>query len=387
MPSLAAVMAQRWILRKGSARGGFRYVTTGGKPVCEGVRARAEALRIPPAWTDVHVAVAPEAAVQAWGYDAKGRKQYRYHDRAAERGQLRKYYRVRQMARDLPAIRAAVARDLRPPRPAPAARGRTTAAGEPSALTRRRVAAGVVRLIGEAFFRVGSERYAAENRTFGLTTLRKRHVTVHGDRVVFDYVGKKSIRQRQTVCDPELVAFVGELLATPGPRLFRYRTAEGSWADLSARDVNEYLHDTLGVPYSAKDFRTWGGTLKLATFLADVGPARSPREAQRHVVTALRCVAAELGNTPTICRQAYVHPMVIARYLDEGTTIAPFLARAAGRKSRPGDGQLPEERALIGFLDRYFPERRRRRGERRRRGREVVSDRRDARALDAAEAA
>jgi DNA topoisomerase-1 len=385
-------MKQQWIRRLGSARGGFRYATTGGKPVSDAVRARVEALRVPPAWSDVHVAASADAAVQAWGFDAKGRKQYRYHDRAAERGQLRKYYRVRQMARDLPAIRAAVTRDLRATRPRRGGRsattGSATTAEATAALTKRRVAAGVVRLIGEAFFRVGSERYAAENRTFGLTTLRKRHVAVRDGRVVFDYVGKKSIRQRQTVCDAELVAFVGELLATPGPRLFRYRTDEGAWADLSARDVNEYLHDTLGVPYSAKDFRTWGGTLKLATFLADVGPGKTPREAQKHVVIALRCVAAELGNTPTICRQSYVHPMVIARYLDEGTTIAPFLARATARKLGAADGQLPEERALIGFLDRFFPERRRRRDRRRRGAREEVGERRDARALDvAAEAA
>jgi DNA topoisomerase-1 len=364
-------MAQTWILRKGSKRGGFRYLTTGGKPVSDSVRARIEALRIPPAWTDVHVAASPSAAVQAWGFDAKGRKQYRYHDAAAERGQLRKYYRVRQMARDLPAIRQAVSRDL------------TRVPGK--ALTRRRVCAGVVRLIGEAFFRVGGERYAAENRTFGISTLRKKHVTTHDDRVVFDYVGKKSIRQRQTVTDPELVAFVKELLDTPGPRLLRYQE-DGAWSDLSARDVNEYLHDVLGVPYSAKDFRTWGGTLRLATILADIGPAPSEREARKNVVTALRLVAAELGNTPTICRQSYVHPLVIARYLDEGETIAPFITRATLRAAGAGTtpapaAQLPEERGLIRFLDRYFPERRKKARDRRRRGRDAADDRRDARAV------
>jgi DNA topoisomerase-1 len=369
-------MAQQWILRKGTKRGGFRYVTTGGKAVAPGVRARAEALAIPPAWTDVHVAASPSAAVQAWGYDAKGRKQYRYHGRAAERGQLRKYYRVRQMARDLPGIRAAVARDL----------GAAPRGGKPAPLTKRRVAAGVVRLIGEAFFRVGSERYAAENKTFGIATLRKKHVTRLDDRVVFDYVGKESIRQRQTVCDPQLVAFVDALLATPGPRLFRYQDEEGRWRDLISRDVNEYLHDTLGVPYSAKDFRTWGGTLRLATILADLGPAGSEREARKNVVTALRCVAAELGNTPTVCRQAYVHPMVIARYLDEGGTIAPFLTRAAVRRATSDAPQLPEERALIGFLDKFFPERRRKR-DRRRGARDTAADRRDGRALDDARAA
>lgn len=359
-------MAESWLLRKGTKRSGFRYVTRTGAPAPAAARERAAALAIPPAWRDVHVAASAAAAVQAWGYDAKGRKQYRYHDRAAERGQLRKFHRMRRMAKDLPAIRAQLARDLR-------ARG----------LTRRRVAAGVVALIAEAFFRVGSERYAEENRTFGVATLRKRHVAVRDGRAVFDYVGKESVRQRQTVCDPRLVKFVRELLRSPGPRMFRYQADDGRgrahWCDLTARDVNEYLHDVLGVPYTAKDFRTWGGTLRLATILADLGPGATPRETQKNVVVAVRLVAAELGNTPTVCRQAYVHPIVIARYVDDGATIAPFLAGPA--RARAVAGHPPEERALIRFLDRYFPEQRTQRRDRRRRGRAEAADRRAARAV------
>ena len=355
-------MAQQWILRKGTKRTGFRYVTAGGKPVPSATRARIEALRIPPAWTDVHVATSPSAAVQAWGFDAKGRKQYRYHDRAVERGQLRKYYRVRRLAHDLPAIRGALETDL--------------ASG---ALDRRHVAAGVVRLIAEGFFRVGNERYAEENATFGIATLRKEHVELHDDRAEFRYVGKKSIEQRQTVCDPALVEFLRALSLTPGYRLFRWCDDAGEWHDLTARDVNEYLHDLLGVPYTAKDFRTWGGTLRVATILADLGPAASEREARRNVIVAVRCVAAELGNTPTVCRASYVHPMVIARYLDEGSTIAPFLGRAGRPVPRRAgaSGHEPEERALIRFLDRYFPERRARRRDRRRKARAEAADRRD----------
>lgn len=373
-------MAQQWFLRAGTPRAGFRYVTTGGKPAPATVAARAAALVIPPAWSDVHVAASPSAAVQAWGFDSKGRKQYRYHAKAAERGQLRKFYRVRQMGRDLPAIRATLAHDLR-------------GAG----LAKRRVAAGVVRLIGEAFFRVGSERYAEENKTFGASTLLKRHLADHGDRVVFDYVGKEGVRQHQIIVDPQLAAFLRELLATPGRRLFRYTDDEGKWANLSARDVNEYMHDVLGVPYSAKDFRTWGGTLRLATILSDLGPGQSPRETQKNLVTAIRLVAAELGNTPTVCRKAYVHPIVVARYLDAGSTIAPFLLRAAVRRQsarvaahgRGHEGHPPEEQALIGFLDKYFPERRGpKRRDRRRGAREAASDRRAARAVaDVADAA
>jgi DNA topoisomerase I len=343
-------MSERWILRKGTRRSGFRYVAATGAPVtAEATLARIEALRIPPAWTEVHIAPSPGASVQAWGFDAKGRKQYRYHDRAVERGQLRKYYRVRRLARDLPGIRAALDRDL--------ARG---------TLDARHVAAGVVRLISEGFFRVGNERYTAENATFGIATLRKEHVTLHDDRAVFRYVGKKSIEQHQTVCDPTLLEFVRALMLTPGYRLFRYCDDDGEWRDLTARDVNEYLHDLLRVPYTAKDFRTWGGTIRVATILADFGAAASEREARKNVITALRLVAAELGNTPTVCRASYVHPLVIARYLDAGATIAL------------GPGERAEERALIRFLDRYFPERRRKR-DRRRRSREA-SDRRDLRA-------
>ena len=369
-------MTPQWILRKGAKRSGFRYVTPSGKPAPESVKARAAALVIPPAWTDVHVAASPTAAVQAWGFDAKGRKQYRYHDKAAERGQLRKFYRVRQMARDLPAIREAVAKDFRG-----------------KGFTKRRVAAGVVRLIGEAYFRVGSDRYAEQNKTFGIATLRKKHAAVHEDRVVFDYVGKESVRQHQVIFEPGLVAFVRELLATPGPRLFRYQSKgdDGKlhWHDLTSRDVNEYMHDVLGVPYSAKDFRTWGGTLRLATILADLGPGKNPRESQKNLVIALRLVASDLGNTPTVCRKAYIHPIVIARYLDEGSTIAPFLTRAAVKRAtaraaahgRGHEGHPPEERALIGFLDKYFPERRTHRRDRRRRDRDAGGERRAARAV------
>ena len=329
------------ILRRGTPARGFRYEREGGGAVRDRrTLARIDALRIPPAWRDVHIAASPRAAIQAWGYDARGRKQYRYHERAAERGQLRKYYRVRRLACDLPDIRRRLERDIR--------------RSEPS---RERIAAGVVRLIAEGFFRVGGERYARENRTFGITTLRKSHVTIERDRISFSYVGKLSKDQWQVVVDRRLAEFVRAMRRVPGTRLFRYRGADGKWHDLGARDVNRYLRDTLGVPYTAKDFRTWGGTLRLATVLAEMGPAQSEREAKKNVVLAIRLVAAELGNTPAICRASYVHPMVIARYLDEGITIADFPPRGRGRG--PG-AHAPEEAALIRFLDEYFPERRRR---------------------------
>ena len=335
---LPAAPGMRTIRRLGSKRTGFRYVDETGRPVRDRrTLDRIDRLRVPPAWTEVHIARSPTASIQAWGTDARGRKQYRYHARAVERGALRKFYRVRAMAKELPRIRRRVDADA--------------ASREP---TRDAVAAAVVRLIGEGFFRPGSERYTKENRTFGITTLRKSHVSVEGDCVFFRYVGKGSIRQRQCVSNHALARLVRRHLETPGARLFRYRAGR-RWTDLSARDVNEYLRDRVGVPYSAKDFRTWGGTLRAATVLAELGPATSATQAKRNVATAMRLVAAELGNTPTICRKSYVHPIVVGKYVDEGATIE------LPRRHRPGQDGIahsPEERALVRFLDEHFPERR-----------------------------
>lgn len=331
---------QRWITRHGRKRSGFRYRSPGGQLVHQTrVLERIEALRIPPGWRDVHIAANARAAIQAWGMDAKGRKQYRYHTRAVHQGAQRKYYRVRSLAHHLPEIRQRIWTDFQ---------------GE--GLDRTRVAAAVVRLIAEGFFRVGSERYARENGTVGIATMRKRHVRVKGDALIFTYVGKGSIAHRQVVVDAALARFMDEVMRSPGPRLFRYRAGEG-WSNLTARDVNEYVRRLTGVRFSAKDFRTWGGTLRVATVLSDLGAPANAREATHNVVLAVRLVAAELGNTPAICRQSYVHPIVIARYLDGGNTIVPEPVRGV----RPaGSIHEPEERALIRFLDRYFPERRRR---------------------------
>ena len=326
-----------WILREGS-KSRFRYARSDGRLVRDArTLERIRMLAIPPGWSDVHVAASPRTSVQAWGLDAKSRKQYRYHARAVERGQLRKYYRVRELAKDLPELRRRIRRHA--------------AERVPS---RRAAAAAVVQLVSESFFRIGSERYAEENRTFGIATLLKRHVDIVEGHAVFTYVGKRSIRQRQVVANKSLARLVARHLRTPGARLFRYQE-DGRWRNLTAREVNAYLHDTLGVPFSAKDFRTWGGTLRAATVLAELGPARTETEAKRNVATAMRLVAAELGNTPTICRKSYVHPIVVAKYLDEGATIE------LPRRHRPGRDAIahsPEERALVRFLDEHFPERR-----------------------------
>ena len=331
-------MAQKWIIREGSKSKGFRYKAASGSGISDAAQlARIDALRVPPAWRDVHISTNPRAAIQVWGFDARGRKQYKYHPRAVEKGELRKYYRVRQMARDLPTLRARIQRDFRR-----------------QGLSKERVCAGIVRLIAHGFFRVGSEKYQKENNTFGITTMRKSHVTVDGDAVEFEYKGKRRITQRNVVVAKDLARFVTALLKTPGPRLFRYQE-DGKWYDVDSGDVNEYIENVAQFPYTAKDFRTWGGTLRAATVLAELGKGRSPTERKKNVVTAVRLVAAELGNTPTICRKSYVHPVVVMKYLRSGTTIA--LPKNI-RTSDNGIGHAPEEEALISFLDEYFPERR-----------------------------
>jgi len=333
-----------WIRRLGSKRTGFRYVNANDRPIRDArTLERIDGLRVPPAWRDVHIAASPRSAIQAWGFDARGRKQYRYHARAVERRELRKYYCIRQLAKELPKVRATLEHDVRP-------------SAQATTLDADAVAATVLRIISESFCRVGGERYARENGTFGITTLRKKHLAVDPDRVRFEYRGKGNIRQRQIIHDRDLVRLIRRQARTPGRRLFTYRRGK-QWRALTARDVNAYLQRRIG-RYSAKDFRTWGGTLRAATVLAELGPAESEREAKRNVALAMRLVSSELGNTPTICRKSYVHPIVIARYLDDNETIP--LPRARRTAANRGQAHSPEERALIAFLDRHFPERRRR---------------------------
>jgi DNA topoisomerase I len=327
----------KWIRRLGTPKSGFRYVTDAGTPVrARAVLERIDALRIPPAYREVHIAGNPNAAVQAWGFDARGRRQYRYHPRAVERGQLRKYHRVARLGRDLPAIRSALTRDLRGP-----------------GMSKRRAAAAVLLLISEGYLRIGEERYERENHSYGATTLRKSFATVQGASVTLHFVGKRGIEQRHEVRDRRLARIIAELKQTPGHRLFRYETPDG-WCDLTSRDVNAYLRGLARVPYTSKDFRTWGGTLRCALALAEAGPAESARKAKQQVVTAIKLVAETLGNTPAISRKSYVHPLVIGLYLDRGLTIAEYLKR------RQVMHRLSvEEWALSRFLDAHFPDRRR----------------------------
>jgi DNA topoisomerase-1 len=334
-------MAETWIRRLGTKKSGFRYVDAEGRGVRDArTLARVDQLRVPPAWRNVHVAPDARRAIQAWGFDVRGRKQYRYNERAVEKRELRKYYRVRQLAKLLPRVRRAL-----------------RVQSHARELTRDTVCAIALRLIGESLFRPGSEKYVRENRSYGMTTMLKRHVDVSDGRAVFTYPAKSSKKQRQLVTNAELVKLVTRLRRTPGDRLFRYRDArESAWCDLKARELIHYLRANVG-PFAVKDFRTWGGTLRAAIVLAELGPGRSDTETKRNVALAMRIVASELGNTPAICRKSYVHPMVLARYVDDGETIP---LRGIARRGPDTFAHSPDERALIAFLDRHFPERRRR---------------------------
>jgi DNA topoisomerase-1 len=337
-------MAQQWILRKGSKESGFRYVRRGGKAVRgKADLERIDGLRIPPAWGDVHIAVSQRATIQAWGLDARSRKQYRYHIRAVQKGGLRKHYRVRQLAKDLPALANKIYEDLR-------------LGGYP----KEKVCAGIVLLIASTFSRVGSDRYERENDTYGLTTLKKSYVKDPDGLMRLEYRGKRSIERRDFITSPLLADFVRSLLKTPPKRgrLFRYER-DGQWFNVSARDVNDYLEQVAEFPYTSKDLRTWGGTLRMATILADQGSAPNERARKKIVATAFRLVAGELGNTPAIVRSSYVHPVIVSTYLKNGATI-----QVRDKRPKPGDrrrarfGRSPEEKALISFLDEYFPDRR-----------------------------
>ncbi|MET0400551.1 MAG: DNA topoisomerase IB [Longimicrobiaceae bacterium] len=323
--------------RVGTPGKGFTYLRADGKPLTSrAALARIQALVVPPAWTDVEIAASPNAKVQATGVDAAGRKQYRYHPDFVDKGSRKKYRKLLEYARAIPRLREVTGGHLRQ-----------------KGLGRDKVLATIVRLMMRGFFRVGSERYAVENRTFGITTLRKKHLEIEGRDLRFRYVGKKSIHQHQVVADTPLVRILREMVKLPGPRLFQYVDGEGKVQKVTAQDVNAYVKESLGKRYTSKDIRTWGGTVRAATILADLGPPKSEAEAKKNVVLACKLVSSELGNTPAVCRSAYIHPAVLDRYL-KGKTIEPLMRKDA-RPADDGEGPdyYPEEAALMRFLEKW----------------------------------
>jgi DNA topoisomerase I len=318
--------------RVGSS-GRFRYVDARGNRIADEEQLeRIRALVIPPAWKEVWISPSPRAKLQATGLDAAGRRQYLYHAAFRAQQEQAKFDRLIRFAERLPDLRAATAEHM-----------------DHDVLDRLRVSAIATRLINRGWFRVGSERYARESRTYGITTLRKSHVRVRGNRIAFDFRAKHRAVVRTTLVDEELAEAVEGLLELPGgPQLFRYEW-EGSRCNLTGARLNDYVREYLGDEFTAKDFRTWGGTLIAAIALAEHGPAETESAAKRVIPAVMRRVGKELGNTPAVARSSYVSPAVIDQYLD-GRTIEDFRPRHL-RVVRARDiGLDPEEQALLSLL-------------------------------------
>jgi DNA topoisomerase-1 len=298
-------------------------------------RARIRALVLPPAWTEVFVSRDPAATVQAIGRDRAGRWQYRYSEKQTRIREERKRTRLLALLRALPDLRARVAHDL-----------------SGAELSRERVLASMVRLLLRGFLRAGSQVYARENGTYGLTTLRPRHVRVRGRRVTLSYPGKGKIFHVREINDAGAAAVVAQLLRDPGAQVFRYRAPEGQWADVRRRHVNDYIREITGARFTAKDFRTWAGTLFGACALARRGypsPA-SARSVRRSVNEAMREISALLGNTPAVCRASYVCPDVVSAF-EKGRMLAEppsfeALVRASPRALSAAERRL--SRLILG---------------------------------------
>ena len=321
--------------RKGR-KGAFRYYDARGRKITDAAQIeRIEKLAIPPAWKDVSISPRPGAKLQATGRDKAGRKQYLYHADFRAAQEQAKYDRLIRFAEQLPELRAAMAEHL-----------------DHDGLDRERVSAIALRLIDLGWFRVGSERYVRESRTYGITTLTKRHVTVRGTRIALAFRGKHRVQVRSTLVDEELAAAMKELLAVKGARVFEYEW-EGTLYNLTSKRLNDYVKLYLGPDFSAKDFRTWGGTLTAAVAFAERarrdGFPETKTEEQRSITAVMRRVAAELGNTPAVCRASYVSPAVIDQYL-AGRTLEDFRPRhlrVVGARQLDLDN---EEQALLSLL-------------------------------------
>jgi DNA topoisomerase I len=313
--------------------GRFRYVDARGNAIADEEKLeRIRALVIPPAWKDVWISPNAGAKLQATGVDAAGRRQYLYHANFRAQQEQAKFDRLIRFAERLPDLRAANAEHM-----------------DHDMLDRLRVSAIATRLINAGWFRVGSERYAKESRTYGITTLRKDHVHVRGNKIAFDFVAKHRTVVRTTLVDEELADSVKELLELPGGRrLFRYEWEDGRCSLTGAR-LNDYVRDYLGEEFTAKDFRTWGGTLIAAIALAEHGPAESESAAKKVIPGVMKRVGKELGNTPAVARSSYVSPAVIDQYLD-GRTIEDFRPRHLRVVRARDSGLDPEEQALLSLL-------------------------------------
>ena len=285
-------------LRRTASGKGFVYHDAKGAPIRdEAVVARIQHLAIPPAWTDVWICPRASGHIQATGRDVKGRKQYRYHDDWSTHRSSNKFDRLPAFARALPKLRKQVEADL-------SRRG----------TDRDKVLATAVSLLEITLIRVGNAQYAKQNRSYGLTTLNKRHLDVDGAAMTFAFRGKSGVDHKVSVRDRRLATVIRALRDLPGQQLFKYRNADGDLCPITSDDVNAYIRAAMGDDFSAKDFRTWAGTVSAARALRDMEPATSPTDARRKITVCVKAVSGILGNTPTVCRSSYVHPAVFDLY-------------------------------------------------------------------------
>jgi DNA topoisomerase I len=317
--------------RVGSRRH-FRYLDGRGKRITDPAKLqRIQELAIPPAWKEVWISPRPTAKLQATGVDAAGRRQYLYHEDYRAAQEEAKFHKLVRFADALPAFREAMSKHM-----------------ELEPMSPEWTCAVAVRLINLGWFRVGDDRYTKAHKTFGITTLRKSHVKVRGSRIAFRFRAKHRIWVRTALVDTELAEAMRELLNTRGSRLFHYRL-EGEVYNLTARRLNDYIAEFMGEEFTAKDFRTWGGTLVAAVAFAERPPPETTTEAKRTVAAVMRTVGERLGNTPAVARASYVSPAVVEQYLD-GRTIDDFRPRHLRVVRARETGLNPEEQALVSLL-------------------------------------
>jgi len=318
-------------IRRLGSKGRFRYRRDDNRPVTGRDRERIQTLAIPPAWTDVWICASENGHLQATGRDVKGRKQSRYHGRWRETRDAAKYDRLAAFGKVLPALRRRLAADL-----------------ALDGLPRRKVVATIIRLIEATHVRVGNEEYAKQNGSVGLTTMRDRHVNAAGGTLRFEFIGKSGVKHRVGVRDKRLTRIVRQCQDIPGQKLFQYYDSEGKRHGITSNDVNRYLGEVTGDHFTAKDFRTWNGTVLAFQLLNDLAPSATQTEANRGINDVVQKVAAELGNTRAVCRKFYIHPSVINAYVERS---AEGRCGDGGAPCR-GSGLRKSEQALLKLLRR-----------------------------------
>jgi DNA topoisomerase-1 len=323
-------------------RNDFVFVDEHGKAVrdAETIK-RIRALVIPPAWENVWICKTANGHLQATGQDARGRKQYRYHKKWREQRDETKFEHMAHFARSLPRIRRQVMRDLRRP-----------------GMPREKILATVVRLLETTLIRVGNDEYARTNHSYGLTTMRNRHVHVKpGGGIVFSFRGKSGKDHEISLTDPSLAKIIRKCQHMPGQELFTYEE-DGQARHIASHDVNDYLHAIAGREFTAKDFRTWIGTVLAATAFRELEAVTSERQAKKNVSVVVESVSKILGNTPSVCRKCYIHPEIIDSYM-EGTTVDTIKQRIAKDLEHPGHSLRPMEIAVLALLQRRLQTRNR----------------------------